>query len=92
MNLLGIEIKKPTKTDILPISLASLIGLLLINPLSAVLPPETMLSCFFAGITGAILASMGIQARQGMRHIVLITVFCLPMSMVGHIIGLLIAS
>lgn len=92
ITIFGVTLHKPLKTDILPIGLAALIGLLLITPLSLIAPPQTVFSWVCAGMTGAILSAMGVQARRGVRHIVLITFCCIPTAFLGHAAWLLISK
>jgi hypothetical protein len=92
IKILGVSLHKPDKTDILPIGVATLIGLLLIYPFSFVMAPKTILSWVFAWFTGAILSSMGVKAREGLRHIALIVLCSLPMALLGHFVGLSIVN
>ena len=92
IKILGVSLNKPEKTDILPIGVTTLIGLLLIYPFSLVIAPPTMLAWGCAGFTGAMLSSMGVNARQGLRHITLIVLCSLPMALLGHVVGLLIVN
>lgn len=90
MKVLGVVLNKPAKADILPIGVVTLIGLLLMYPLSMVVVPQTILAWVFAGFTGAMLAAMGVNAREGLKHIVLIVLCCLPMAMLGHVVGVVV--
>jgi len=92
IKILGVSLNKPEKADIFPIALTTLIGLLLIYPFSFVITPQTILAWVCAGFTGAMLSSMGVKAREGLRHITLIVLCSLPMALLGHVVGLFIVN
>ena len=87
MKIFGIQTKQPTSKDIFIVGVTTLLGLLLILPLSPIVQPQTILAWTLAGAMGSLLAAMGITARSGGKHLVVIIFFSLIAAVIGHFVG-----